>query len=788
MIQLFVQYFVLITWILGCETQKVNPARPTEEVEEIGGYFDSAESEVSIESESEVSIAGTKLDIRANSARSNFNVRLSRLSALPEMTPDEAAVLSDVNGDVVEIKIYDPNSGKILSSEDLLLPYRFEQKISHPGSSISNLGLMVISDPGTTNEKRVLVPQSELSIIQNAAMAFTAMESIATVAIDFKLTSAIVWLVMYTDEALELLESSTAEKLFSVGGGNIAPITIGNLSFDDASIKINQDDAYTSTAEVRIQTTAPDAADMYLTNTPGCAAGGEWRPIAESTDWTLSGLNMVSRVYVKFRSSDGRSSSCLSDSIIHDDEAPESPAYLSVSSSTSSLSSSPTFSWEAANDSGSGISRYEIAIGSNAGSNDVHEWVSVGTVLSNSIRRLNLIDQVEYFPSIRSVDNAGNKSLFRAGSGWIASQQACSTLTYYRGSSMVSSSLVSYGSDGMRRQFLQALDGTLYVIAKQHNTNFPYILSSADGGQTWSEIGSKAEGIYQMKAAIDSNEVIHLYYSLSSNGHQYYRTYTPSNDTWSLATSIYSDSNYRFIGGIDVDADGKVYILTQTSSNLSYRVKTSAGWQSAVELDAVGYGSQTEGSGSILVDSSGSIHVLAIMNSPNNLYYWKIGSITKELISSGPLADVSMTLDQFNDAHFVYAKDFPPDIFYRSRTSDSLQAATTLVSGAKAYDLHISIGKDGYISIVRGDSLDWESNAYTYLYQHANSSGSWVQSTLASNTIESWDMFTSLLKPQFHLGVGIPQSGIALLHNALNENQRLTYLGTSTLAYPSTCP
>ena len=361
----------------------------------------------------------------------------------------------------------------------------------------------------------------------------------------------------------------------------------------------------------------------------------------------------------------------------------------------------------------------------------------------------------------------------------------CPALPHYRGSAEFSSSIVSFGS----RQFLQAVDGTLYFIVREHSTAYTYIYSSSNGGQTWSVLSYNTDGIEQVKAAIDSNEVIHLYYSRSSNGYQYYRTYTPSNDTWSAATTVYSGANYKNIGGIDVDADGNVYILAQTSTTLSYQVKTSGGWQSAVQLDSVGYGGGTYvGPGTIMVDTSASIHILAHMNSNGNIYYWNVGSVTKELISSGTHHNYSMTLDELNYPHFVYSKDSPSNIFYRYRTSGGLQSATTIVSGGASGDLNISRGRDGFVSITRAAGQNWEGNSYYYVYHHTNSSGSWVQSTLLSNASQYWNAFTVFLKPQFDLGVGIPQTGISLTHNSLNANIRLTYLGTSTLAYPSTCP
>jgi len=71
---------------------------------------------------------------------------------------------------------------------------------------------------------------------------------------------------------------------------------------------------------------------MYVTNTAGCASGGNYEAYATSKSWTLGTTNGTATVYVKFKDRAGNESSCSNDSITHDSTA---PTVSSVSSSTS---------------------------------------------------------------------------------------------------------------------------------------------------------------------------------------------------------------------------------------------------------------------------------------------------------------------------------------------------------------------------------------------------------------------------------------------------------------------
>lgn len=106
--------------------------------------------------------------------------------------------------------------------------------------------------------------------------------------------------------------------------------------------------------------------------------------------------------------------------IVKDTIQPSSVSAINDGAS-STLSSSPTFSWSAASDgSGTGVSYYEIAIGTSAGGTNITSWTAVGNVLTKTFSSLSLTAGQTYYPSIRAVDGAGNIGTIVTGDGWLA--------------------------------------------------------------------------------------------------------------------------------------------------------------------------------------------------------------------------------------------------------------------------------------------------------------------------------------------------------------------------------
>lgn len=86
-----------------------------------------------------------------------------------------------------------------------------------------------------------------------------------------------------------------------------------------------------------------------------------------------------------------------------------------------SLAQTPVFSWNDSNDNdgGSGISHYEVSLGSIAGGSDLLPWTNVGNVETIQLATdLTAYSNLMVYPSIRSVDNVGFVSEKFSSSGW----------------------------------------------------------------------------------------------------------------------------------------------------------------------------------------------------------------------------------------------------------------------------------------------------------------------------------------------------------------------------------
>lgn len=81
-------------------------------------------------------------------------------------------------------------------------------------------------------------------------------------------------------------------------------------------------------------------------------------------------------------------------------------------------STAPSAMWFGASDGHSGISGYEVAIGTSAGASNVKAWASVGASTSSAVSGLSLSTNTDYYVSVRAVDGAGNNSSAVSGSAF----------------------------------------------------------------------------------------------------------------------------------------------------------------------------------------------------------------------------------------------------------------------------------------------------------------------------------------------------------------------------------
>jgi hypothetical protein len=166
----------------------------------------------------------------------------------------------------------------------------------------------------------------------------------------------------------------------------------------------------------------------------GTSSGGTqvlaWTDVGNVTSYQATGLTLsdATTYYPQVRAIDAAgniSSAVIGDGWIVDATAPSFPTItFTMASDDWSTTQSPVLTWSAANDSGSGLLRYEIAIGTAAGLSDVKAWTAVGNVTTTTITGLTLTRGVTYFPSVRAIDVAGNASPSIAnGDGWLVNHE-----------------------------------------------------------------------------------------------------------------------------------------------------------------------------------------------------------------------------------------------------------------------------------------------------------------------------------------------------------------------------
>ncbi len=413
-------FAVSLVFIASCAPKETNKrSRPTDQIEETSAYLESTETDIAAAVGGKATIGKTTVQFPPDATASDYRVRLSRSAQTPELSVSETAVLGSPQADIVTVEVYDVATNVVLSSDQLSAPYEFKQSFS-TSSPTDKIGLMIVSDAGTAVEQRTFLPNSELTVSSEANLNLSQSLTV-TIRVNLKLTNAVVWLAPYTENTLKVLTIGKASSVGSIGGSNVSPIsTTPASSIPDAALSINSGSSYTTSPSVTLSLTATGATEVYVTGASGCTSEGVWENFSTSKSWTLSALNAVSRVYAKFRTSDGSESSCVSSSIIHDDASPSAPGSVDDGTTNASLTSSPVIGWLASADGGSGVSRYEIAIGTSAGGIDVKTWMTVGNATSGSLSGLSLTADETYYASVRAVDAAGNVSSVTEGDGWTA--------------------------------------------------------------------------------------------------------------------------------------------------------------------------------------------------------------------------------------------------------------------------------------------------------------------------------------------------------------------------------
>ncbi|MFS4460383.1 FG-GAP repeat protein [Bdellovibrio sp. HCB2-146] len=180
---------------------------------------------------------------------------------------------------------------------------------------------------------------------------------------------------------------------------------------------VNGSQKYFSTLAPNLTIAASDATEMKITNDATCT-GGAWETYSTSKlNWALSSsTDGTHTISASFRNLSGLESSCISDTAILDTTAPDTSGLaptLQNSVIYTAKNISPLMNWTPATDTGSGVLKYQLSLGTSFGGTEIRDWTDAGASTNGQLVGLNLLDQ-NYYLNIRVVDNLQNTSAWQS--------------------------------------------------------------------------------------------------------------------------------------------------------------------------------------------------------------------------------------------------------------------------------------------------------------------------------------------------------------------------------------
>ena len=176
--------------------------------------------------------------------------------------------------------------------------------------------------------------------------------------------------VSYKDEAGNVIDTCASDTIIH---DDIGPT--GSITIDDSG-----NDGYTNDSTPSLTLSATDTnglAQMYITNTAGCASGGTEEAYATSSaSWSLAQTNTTATVYVKFKDNAGNWSDCYNDDIVHDSINPSGTLTIDASGDDN-YTSDPTPSLTITSSDANTVS--DMYITNTAGCGSGGSWETVAT-------------------------------------------------------------------------------------------------------------------------------------------------------------------------------------------------------------------------------------------------------------------------------------------------------------------------------------------------------------------------------------------------------------------------
>jgi hypothetical protein len=207
---------------------------------------------------------------------------------------------------------------------------------------------------------------------------------------------------------------------------NTAPTTPGLPSDGDFKSNLNLSPTISWTAATDTLSSVVDY-EIAIGSGLGLTDVQNWTSIGSTNlSASVSGLNLTSDMFyfASIRAVDGagnRSAPATADGWLVDATNPVPPVLVNDGFISSSITTA-TLLWSAGSDGQSGISSYQVAVGTTPSGNDILDWTDVGMSLT-TVQNVTLTQGGTYYGSVRVIDNAGNISTARSGDGWIATGQ-----------------------------------------------------------------------------------------------------------------------------------------------------------------------------------------------------------------------------------------------------------------------------------------------------------------------------------------------------------------------------
>ncbi|HPI40435.1 MAG TPA: fibronectin type III domain-containing protein [Pseudobdellovibrionaceae bacterium] len=237
------------------------------------------------------------------------------------------------------------------------------------------------------------------------------------------------WLNACTFEA-------TITKIGNGGGGGSADQTPPDFSGVVTDGSLHNSITQSPLLSWPVATDSASAISRYEVALGTTSSGADvlsWTSVGNVTSTTLTGLSLISGqvYYVSVRAVDAAgniSVPLVGDGWIADAQGPDvSGVSLNDGTENAPTTQSPLLSWNAAVDTASGISHYELALGTSSGGTELQTWTSVGNVTSATLSGVTLSRGTFYYVSLRAIDTAGNTSSVVLGDGFFVTPELWTT-------------------------------------------------------------------------------------------------------------------------------------------------------------------------------------------------------------------------------------------------------------------------------------------------------------------------------------------------------------------------